>query len=207
MELEQFIEIMRRRWGYQWPIPVYVGPEGDRLPSNPTDGDLAIFVPNDTNEIRWLLQYDAGGAANKPWVFLGGAAHFAVDSTSRSITSTGSGTTLTAAVPSTAISIPLYLQGDYQIRHTAWLTPPGATTSNWTLAAVGGGGISPISHDFCIIKYGANGASTAGRQTSIDTRIVTDVTSPITPYGQVSGGTGNYLRAEVGITPVRVGNP
>ena len=184
-------------------VRVHITPDGSDLPKNARTGDWTLYRENDwpTGVLWWFRYSDDMEVADYPWWSLGmSTSWWQRDDTTRNITQTGA---LNTGVPNTALEFTLPFAGNYTVEHTAWLTPPGAAESDWVLSAVGGGGFT-TSHNYGLIVYGTGGTATGRSHTRIDDIGFPTPTTVVRPYGEVSGGTGLYLRARMGIKPLRV---
>lgn len=164
------------------------------LPTSPAVGDRCTYKADNTNGIFWELVYDASGSY--PWKYVGGAPLINEVDTDESTTST-----TYANLATTGPSLTTPLAGDFIIEHGMESYCTAATIEGYMSYAIGGS--AAVDADYISSYMPTSGYSTTPARSNRQNSIAAS-TAFVCKY-KVNGGTGQFRKRWLKITPVRVG--
>jgi len=176
-------------------IPVAALGYGTSLPGSPVDGQEYVLVDGTTPSYQWRFRYNAGSTSAYKWEFVGGPAAI-VDV----LTDEGTASTTYTNLATTGPQFTLPRAGDYRAEFDAESYSSTSAVLNVVAVQVGAaatadgdgsvGYIASASNTFCHVRDIAIRGAAASAVVALRYR--------------VSGGTGNFRKRELRVTPIRV---
>jgi len=164
---------------------------GATLPASPLDGQLFVYVADDTNGIEWLLKYKS---ATSRWRKVGGPTLEAVIETEETTTSTAF-TDLATVGPSKVAP----LAGVYDITHICEAQVNVADEAYISSVRIGATAAAESDRAF-----GHSPAASKGATIGVTVRKTVAVNDTIKQQYRVGSGTGGFGRRKLYLDPIYV---